>query len=126
MKKSIKRMLLVVLPLFLINMVMAQSPKGTELKIKTSSQCVTCKETLEKAMAYEKGVKESSLDVESKILTVWYNPEKTTPEKIRKAINLAGYDADDTKADPKAYSKLKDCCKKPEDRHDHSAGCHHE
>jgi periplasmic mercuric ion binding protein len=90
----------------------AQDATSSELKIKTSATCEMCKETIEKYMSFEKGVKRSSLDVDSKILTVVYNPTKTTPEKLRKAVSKSGYDADDVKADPKAYNKLDDCCKK--------------
>lgn len=99
--------------------------KGLELKIKTSAQCDMCKERIEKAMAYEKGVYESTLNVEDKVLTLRYNPKKTSPEKLRTAVNKTGYDADESKADLKAYNKLPDCCKKPEDRHVHSDGCEH-
>jgi hypothetical protein len=63
-------------------------------------------------MAYERGVKSSNLDVESAILTVLYNSEKTSPEKIKKAISLVGYDADELQANEKAYNKLNACCKK--------------
>jgi mercuric ion binding protein len=90
----------------------AQKPTIAEVKIKTSAVCDMCKTTLEKAMAYERGVKESSLDVDSKILTVKYNPQKTTPEKIKKAVTTAGYDADEMPADPKSYDNLNACCKK--------------
>jgi hypothetical protein len=45
---------------------------------------------------------------------VTYNKGKTSPEKIRKAISKVGYDADNVTADPKAYSKLDACCKKPD------------
>jgi len=86
--------------------------KFKEIKIKTSSECKMCKERIENALAYEKGVKSSSLDVESKILTVTYDTLKTTPEKIRKAVTKVGYDADDMPADPKAYQKLPVCCQK--------------
>jgi mercuric ion binding protein len=82
------------------------------IQIKTSAVCDMCKETLEKAMAYEKGVKESDLDVDSKILTVKYDPKKTSPEKIKLAITKVGYDADEMKADAKAYDNLDGCCKK--------------
>ena len=82
------------------------------IKIKTSAVCEMCKETLEKAMAYEKGVKESSLDVDSKILTVTYNTKKTSAEKIKLAVTKAGYDADEMPADAKAYDVLDACCKK--------------
>ncbi len=86
--------------------------KIVEIKIKTSSQCGMCKETIEKAMAYEKGVKSSDLDVKTKIVTVKYDINKTSPEKIRLAISKVGYDADDVLANPIAYNKLSPCCKK--------------
>lgn len=39
---------------------------------------------------------------------------KTNPVEIRKAITLTGFDADDLKADPKAYASLDGCCKRKE------------
>lgn len=90
----------------------AQSAKKAELKVKTSAVCEMCKTTIEKELAFAKGVKRSTVDVPSKIVTVTYNPKKTTPEKIRQAIAKAGYDADDVPADPKAYENLNSCCKK--------------
>ncbi len=92
--------------------VKAQDSTIVELKVKTSSVCKMCKETIEQALAFEKGVKKSNLDVKSQIVTVTYNSKKTTPEKIRLAISNAGYDADAVPANPKAYKKLNDCCKK--------------
>jgi copper chaperone CopZ len=86
--------------------------KTAEVKIKTSATCDMCKETIEKYVAFEKGVKKITVDVNTKIATVVYNPQKTSPEKIRIAISKAGYDADDVPADKKAYDKLDDCCKK--------------
>lgn len=82
------------------------------IRIKTSAVCEMCKETLEKAMSYEKGVKTSSLDVDSKMLTVTFDPKKTSADKIKTAITKAGYDADDKVADAKAYEHLDACCKK--------------
>lgn len=81
-------------------------------KIKTSAVCDMCKETLEKTMAYEKGVKESDLDVSSKILTVTFDTTKTSLANIRMAIAKVGYDADHVAADEKAYHRLHACCKK--------------
>jgi len=86
--------------------------KFQEIKIKTSAVCGMCKDKIEKAMAYEKGVKSSELNLDTKILTVVYNTKKTNPEKIKLAITKSGYDADDKLADPKEYEKLPACCKK--------------
>jgi copper chaperone CopZ len=89
--------------------------QGTDtLKIKTSAQCEMCKERIENALAYEKGIVNSNLDLKTKIVTVVYKPSKTNSDKIKMALSQVGYDADDVKADPKAYSKLPACCKKKE------------
>jgi mercuric ion binding protein len=83
-----------------------------KIEIKTSAVCGMCKATISKAMKKEAGVIASALDIKTSVLTVNYDPTKTTPEKIRKAVTMAGYDADDMPADPSAYSKLDACCKK--------------
>jgi periplasmic mercuric ion binding protein len=90
----------------------AMSQNKAEISIKTSSQCGECKERIEKAMAYEKGVKSAVLVVTTQMLNVVYDPRKTDPNTIRKAIVAVGYDADSLKADPKAYKALPTCCQK--------------
>ena len=97
-----------------------KNKKGKEIKIlevKTSAQCEMCKERIEKNMAYEKGIKFVELDLETKVLTLKYREDKTTPEQLRKALSKIGYDADDVDADPVAYEKLPACCQKG--GHDH-------
>ena len=86
--------------------------KFVTIEIKTSSQCEMCKETIEKRMAFEKGVKSAVLNVETSVLTIVYNPKKTNPDIIKKAVASVGYDADEIPADPKAYDNLHGCCKK--------------
>ncbi|PKQ68260.1 heavy-metal-associated domain-containing protein [Raineya orbicola] len=83
-----------------------------EVQIKTSAVCGMCKKKIEKDLSYEKGVVSADLNVETKIVTIKYNPKKTNVTKIKKAINKAGYDADELPANPKAYKKLPECCKK--------------
>ncbi len=80
--------------------------------IKTSAQCGSCKSAIEKAVNDVDGVKSASLDVETKIVTVKYDSEKTDAEAIKLAIVNIGYDADDIPADAKAYENLHSCCKK--------------
>ena len=106
---------ILILALFMFAGLYSADGKFETIKIKTSSQCGECKERIEEALAFEKGVKTAELDVETKIVTVTYKKSKTSPEKIRKAISKVGYDADKVAADPKAYSKLDACCKKPDD-----------
>lgn len=106
----------------LIGTIRAQAPATLDIEIRTSAQCDKCKATIEKAMAYEKGVVKSELNVETSILKVTYKPGKTRPDLIRKAVSEAGYDADTVPANEKAYKRLPDCCKKPGDRHENHEG----
>ena len=107
----------IVLLIMLAGNLFAQSPgKLAEIKIKTSTQCEQCKNRIEGALAFEKGVEKADLNLETKTVTVIYTTGKTDPSKLRKVISKTGYDADDVKADPEAYKKLPACCKKPEDQ----------
>ena len=120
MRKQIvnKSLFLLVLIMFLTIMSgFILADKNVEIKIKTSAVCGMCKDRIEQGLAFEKGIKDVSLDVETKIATVKYNPGKTTPDEIRKAISKLGYDADDVPADEKAYEKLPKCCKKDAPKH---------
>ncbi len=83
------------------------------VRIKTSALCDQCKKIIENDLSFEKGVKKSNQDIDSKILTVYYDAKKTNPEKIRIAVAKSGYDADSLKANEKAFNKLPDCCKDP-------------
>ncbi|MBC5994594.1 heavy-metal-associated domain-containing protein [Pontibacter cellulosilyticus] len=112
---KVLKSLLVVLTLALMSFganAQTQNKNEQTVKIKTSAVCDMCKTTLEKAMAYEKGVKASSLDVDSKVLTVVFDSRKTNVDNLRKAVNETGYDADDKPASERAYKRLDDCCKK--------------
>lgn len=112
MKNIITIILIALVTLFTTNVKAQKSNETAEIKVKTSAQCEMCKQRLEKAMAYEKGIKSSTLDVETAILTVVFKPNKTSPEIIRKSISETGYDADTILAKEKAYENLPDCCKK--------------
>lgn len=96
----------------------ASAQKTQEVKIKTSAQCDMCKDRIESNIAFEKGVKDLYLDMESMELTVVYKTSKTDVNALRNAIANLGYDADDVKADPDVYKELPLCCHKPEDRGD--------
>lgn len=117
-----KAFVLFALSLFTIGVVSAQT-QDAEVKIKTSAVCKMCKKTIETALSYEKGVKASNLDVASKVVTIAYNPKKTNPDQLRKAVTKAGYDADAMPAEEKAYNQLDDCCKK--DAHAEEQPNHH-
>lgn len=91
--------------------------KTDTVKIQTSVKCNDCKERLEHDMAFEKGVKSVELDSETKVLTIVYKTNKTTEEKLKKAVTKIGYDADEMPADQKAHDRLPACCQKDAEPH---------
>ncbi len=113
---SLGVLFLLIMPLALFAQVKKKS-KTEKVEIQTSAICGQCKDRLEKNLAFEKGVKSVSLDDETKIITIEYKRGKNDKEKLKKAISKIGYDADDVPADPKAYDRLPDCCKKGNEPH---------
>ncbi|MCB8963994.1 MAG: cation transporter [Bacteroidales bacterium] len=57
-----------------------------------SVHCKSCKAKIERDIAFEKGVKEVTASVDKKLVTVKYDENKTTPEKIAEAIKKLGYE----------------------------------
>ena len=109
--KTIKLFIVLLTFAFALN---ASAQSKETITIKTSAECDMCEKKIEKFVALEKGVKKADMNLATKEITVTYNPKKTNPEAIKKAINSIGYDADDMPANNKAYKKLEKCCQKPE------------
>ena len=84
---------------------------GFKIAIQTSAICSMCQYTLEKDMAFEKGVKEATLNLDDKVMTIIYNPKKTDVHTLQQRITKVGYHADTLARDPIAYEKLPMCCK---------------
>lgn len=82
----------------------------SSIEIKTSATIQKSKDIIEQALAVEKGVKSFKFKKTNGILVLSFRSDKTTANKIRTAINQAGFDADDTKAYPRAVKLLpKEC-----------------
>lgn len=89
----------------------AQNTGKAYVEIQTSAVCGSCKAIIEKAVTEIEGVKLADLDLETSILSVKYDAEKTNPEAIRLAITASGYSADTLPPVKEAYDKLDPCCK---------------
>jgi periplasmic mercuric ion binding protein len=103
--------------LVLVASVVVALPPTETLKIKTSAKCDMCKERIEKNLTLTKGIKEAVLDLDTKVVTISYNPKKIKPADIKSVIIKTGYDADDIMADDKAHDKLPECCQKSAEAH---------
>lgn len=56
--------------------------------------CDKCGMKVEENIGFEKGVKDLTVDVPGKTITVVFNPAKTDTLKLKKAINKLGYEAE--------------------------------
>ena len=93
----------------------AQSNNQSQVATKTESfkvwgNCESCQARIEKAANVD-GVTKASWDKDTKLLTIVYNPAKTSGDKIQKKIAAVGHDTEKFKADDKVYAKLPGCCK---------------
>ncbi|MBE0647429.1 MAG: efflux RND transporter periplasmic adaptor subunit [Bacteroidales bacterium] len=82
-----------------------------KVEIASTVVCDMCRETIEKGLVKEKGVKGVNVDLDTKVVSVSFDPAKTNSKKIRKAISQLGYGADDVLADKVVYENLPACCK---------------
>jgi copper chaperone CopZ len=80
-------------------------------KIKVYGNCGQCKTRIEKAAKSVSGVTKASWEAKDEILTVTYDPAKTTTQKIEDAVAKVGHDTDKVKATDKSYDALPGCCK---------------
>jgi mercuric ion binding protein len=97
--------------LVLLSGTAAAQTKDTTVTILTSAQCGDCKERIENALNYTKGVKFAELNNDTKVVTVKFAQKKISLKEIYAKINAIGYDADGSKATPAAVEKLPNCCK---------------
>lgn len=85
--------------------------KKVTTTFKVYGQCGECKERIENGLQI-KGISFAEWNVETKELTITYNPSKITLEEIHKTINKIGYDTDESKATDEQNNKLPKCCQR--------------
>ena len=73
--------------------------------------CSSLTPIIEKCLAFERGVKEFSVNEKEKYVTVSFNAKKTNQEKIEKALAAIGVETSNCQANTKAIEKLPTCCK---------------
>ena len=81
----------------------------TVVTFKVYGNCEMCKNRIEKA-AKGKGIRSAIWDVDTKLLSLAYDPAITSPEKVQERIADAGHDTQLKKAKDLVYNDLPDCC----------------
>ncbi|MDE3125958.1 MAG: copper chaperone [Bacteroidota bacterium] len=99
---------------------MSAKPQWVTIK-SDNLRCWTCKERLDKYLIIEnnanmqKGMIQWKINLLAGEIKVQYVPDRVSVDDIKTALNNAGFDADDEKAEPDAYKKLPPICKRAED-----------
>lgn len=81
----------------------------SSLSFKVFGACEQCQHRIE-AAAKGKGVKSAFWNVDSKQLSLLYDPSRTTAEKIQDRIVAVGHDLETKKAKDAVYYALPQCC----------------
>jgi copper chaperone CopZ len=87
-----------------------ETAKLNEIKFKTSAYSFMCKNQIENELNGREGVSEAYLDLDSKVVTVKYNPAKTSTDKIANGIKSLGYETEKMESD--CSKKEHKCCDK--------------
>jgi len=84
--------------------------KDSSITFKVYGVCEQCKKRIEDAVK-GKGVLSANWDVDTKMLTLSIDENKTSVNKIQKRILAAGHDLETDKATDEAYNSLPSCCR---------------
>ncbi len=118
-----KRLLgMVILAMGLTVSAQAQQGKTEWVTIKSANlKCWECKERLEKYLIvennanFEKGIIQWKINLLQGEIKLQFWQDRASAAAIKVAINNAGFDADNEKAEEDAYKKLPPICKRAED-----------
>ena len=76
---------------------------------KVFGNCGMCKNRIQTALKV-KGISQADWDVESKMLTVSYDPKVITLDEIHKKNAAVGHETEKVMTDDKTYKNLMGCC----------------
>jgi periplasmic mercuric ion binding protein len=110
--KEVKLMLALVILLGIGTVASAQEDKKTAQKTETFKvwgECDMCKSRIEKAAKAE-GAITAVWDGKTDMLTVVFDPSKTSVDALSKKMSSIGHDTEKYKATADVYEKLPGCC----------------
>ena len=79
-------------------------------EIMVAGNCEQCRARIENAAQRLNGVGTASWNVDSKLLSLSFDPSRTSLEKIEKSVANSGHDTHGHRAKDKVYDKLPQCC----------------
>ena len=88
-----KKLILLTVALFLAVLTQAQSIKEVVFTTEPDIHCESCVNKIKNNLRFEKGVKAINPDLQTKLVTIQYDSEKTNPENLIKAFAKIKYKA---------------------------------
>lgn len=88
-----KKLILLTFAVFFAVLVQAQNVKEVVFTTEPEIECQSCVKRIKENLRFEKGVKVINPDLNTKLVTVQYDSEKTNPEKLIKAFAKIKYKA---------------------------------
>ena len=88
-----KKLILLVFTLFLAVLTQAQTIKEVVFTTEPEIECNNCVKKIKDNLRFEKGVKAINPDLNTKLVTIQYDSEKTNPENLIKAFARIKYKA---------------------------------
>lgn len=94
MKKFIAIMVAAAASLFVFTSQAKPKAEVKEVTYQTNLHCEKCVQKISENVSFEKGVKDLTIDVQKKTVTIKYDVAKTDAEKLAAAIRKLGYKAE--------------------------------
>ncbi|HLV46545.1 MAG TPA: heavy-metal-associated domain-containing protein [Flavobacterium sp.] len=106
-----KYLIIVLLSVFTISAhAQEKTNKNAKYQIEVKGNCEMCKKRIEKASFKVKGVKSATWDIDSKQLSLIIDENKTSVNKVEKAVASVGHDTQNIKSTEEDYTNLHTCC----------------
>lgn len=89
---------------------MAKDIKTAVFTTTPQMHCAACENKIKNNIRFEKGIKRIETNVEKQSVTIQYDADKTTPEKIQAGFKKIGYDARVIKKGEKVAKNESESC----------------
>ena len=88
-----KKLILLTIAVFFAVVLQAQTIKEVVFTTEPEIECQNCVKKIKDNLRFEKGVKAINPDLDTKLVTIQYDSEKTNPENLIKAFTKIKYKA---------------------------------
>lgn len=93
-----KKTLLSLALLFSVAVACGKDIRTVVLTTEPEMECKTCENKIREQLRFEKGIKEIKTDIPTQTVTLKYDADKTTADKLKASLHKIGYEAQEVEA----------------------------